>query len=824
MPTRNISAATLIALSLSSGLATSVQGQSAQQPDSPAAAAPAATPVPPPPSTTAPTPAAAPPAATTTQAPAASTPQPPASATAPKSNALPEVKIIQDKPKPKPVQEAAPKPKPKPAPVAEDVAPEPAPVAKPKKKKPVVSEVVEPKPKPKAKPKPAPVEAFPEPQPPSQADTSTAIDSATAAPLPGTLIVSDDAFTPVTTATAREIDAKQGQTIADTLATKPGVNASTFAPGASRPIVRGLDNNRVRVQENGIGTHDVSTLSEDHAIPVDPYAAERVEVIRGPETLRYGGQASGGVVSVENERIPTYMPRYGFSGEIKGGLSSVDDGRDGAFKATAGVNGIVVHADGFKRQAEDYRTPRGIEANSYADSEGGSVGASLVGSDGFLGIAVARVTSNYGIPGEAAHIELEQDKILSKGEWRARTGGIDTVRFWFGASDYAHDEVSPEGEVGSRFTNREQEFRGEVQQQTIATSLGELNSSLGLQWGHRNLRGQSFEGTSLLEPAETDRLAGFLFQDLSLTRQLKLMAAGRIEHVKHDGTGLLDFSDPLNLVAFTGEKSFTPGSVSAGLAYEIPLGIVARLTGLYFERAPEAEELFSQGLHEATGTFEIGDPNLEKEKAKTIEVGVKKVHGGFRFDGSLFYTRYDGFISKGLTGVRCGPTIDTCGVEDELDQLLFTQRDARFYGAELAVQYDVAPIWNGVWGVDGQYDFVNAKFSDGENVPRIPPHRLGAGIFYRDAQWFARAGVLHAFEQDRIATTETPTDGYTLVSAELSYTTKLTASGAVQPVFTIGIKGENLADDEVRNHSSFKKDEVLQPGANVRLFGTLKLN
>lgn len=766
MSTRSISVATAIALALSAGIASRVESQSAA-----------------------------------------------------KTEALPEVKIIQETPKPEPVQDAAPKPKP--APVAEVVAPEAKPSAKPKKKRPVVSEVVKPKAKPQ--PKPAPAEAFPEPQAPPEADSSAA-GTASAAPLPGTLIVSDDVFTPVTTVTARDIAAKQGQTLADTLATKPGVNASTFAPGASRPVLRGLDNNRVRVQEDGIGTHDASTLSEDHAIPVDPYAAERVEIIRGPETLRYGGQASGGVVSVENERIPTNLPRNGFSGEIKGGLSSVDDGRDGAFKATAGVNGIVVHADGFKRQAEDYRTPRGIEANSNADSEGGSVGASLAGSNGFIGIAVARLTSTYGIPAEDAHIELEQDKILSKGEWRVRTGGIYVARFWFGASDYAHNEVTPDGDVGSRFTNREQEFRGEVQQQTIATSLGELNGSLGLQWGHRNLRGQSFEGSSLLEPAETDRLAGFLFQDLSLTRQLKLLAAGRIEHVKHDGTGLLDFSDPLNLVAFTGERSYTQGSVSAGLAYEFPLGIVARMTGQYVERAPEAEELFSQGLHEATGTFEIGNPNLEKEKAKTIEFGLKKAHGGLRFDGSLFYTRFDGFISKNLTGAGCGASIDTCGVEDELDQLVFTQRDARFYGAEFAVQYDVAPIWNGVWGVDWQYDFVNAKFSDGEYVSRIPPHRLGGGIYYRDAHWYARAGVLHAFEQDRIATIETSTDGYTLVSAELSYTTKLDASGPVQPEFTIGIKGENLADDDVRNHSSFKKDDVLQPGASVRLFGTLRMN
>ena len=746
----------------------------------------------------------------------------PANAT-PAEQKLPDVDVIQQKTEP--AQQVTPKPQTKPAPVAQDAAGEPAPAAKPKKKKTAA------KPKPaslkanvaKAKPAPAPAEEFPEPQPPSAAETSPSSEATAFAPPPGTLIVSDDAFSPITTATAREIDAKQGQTITDTLATKPGINASSFAPGASRPIVRGLDNNRVRVQENGIGSHDVSTLSEDHAIPVDPYSAERVEVIRGPATLRYGSQGAGGVVSIENDRIPGVIPAGGFSGAIRGGWSSVDDGADGSFKATAGADGIAVHADGFKRDAGNYDTPRGVQDNSFVESEGGAVGASLIGQDGFVGAAFVRVESLYGIPAEAALIDLEQDKFLSKGEWRVRSSGIDVARFWFGASDYAHDEVA-DGEVGSRFTNREQEARAEIEQQAVATPLGELNGALGAQWGHRRIQGQSFEGDSLLEPATTDRISGFVFQELSLSNSLKVQAAGRIEHVAVEGTGLLDFSDPLNPVSFAGERSFTPFGASTGLAYELPLGVVARVSGLYAERAPEAEELFSKGLHEATGTFELGNPNLEKEKAKTIEFGVKKAAGRFRFDGSIYATRFDGFISKGLTGVGCGGTINTCGVEDELDQLVFEQRDARFYGAEFIAQYDIAPIWNGVWGIEGQYDFVNAKFDNGDNVPRIPPHRLGGALYYRDGQWFARAAVLHAFDQDRFAFNETPTDGYTLISAELSYTTRLQSSHGLTPEFTIGIKGENLSDEEVRVHSSFKKDEVLQPGASVRVFGSMKLN
>jgi iron complex outermembrane receptor protein len=286
---------------------------------------------------------------------------------------------------------------------------------------------------------------------------------------------------------------------------------------------------------------------------------------------------------------------------------------------------------------------------------------------------------------------------------------------------------------------------------------------------------------------------------------------------------------------FAGERVFRPVSGSVGLLYDLPFATVARLTGQYVERAPDAAELFSKGMHEATGTFEIGNPFLDKEKAATIEAGLKKATGPFRFDASAYYTRYRGFIYRQLTGVECGTLLTECGEheeeeeggehEHEFDLVFFQQRDAVFYGTELAAQLDVGRVWNGIWGIDAQYDFVRAKFTNGENVPRIPPHRLGGGIYYHDAHWFARAGLLHAFEQDQFGVNEIATPGYTLVSAEVSYTTELAPTNGAVPQLTIGLRGENLADDEVLNHVSFKRSEnVLLPGASVRLFGSVKLN
>ena len=296
------------------------------------------------------------------------------------------------------------------------------------------------------KPAPAPAVAAPSPAPTASAPPAPAPTAADLAPPPGSIIVVDDAFVPVTVVTSREIEATQGATLADTLMHKPGISGSSFAAGSNRPIIRGLDNARVRVQENGVGSHDVSTLSEDHAVPIDPFATDRVEVVRGPATLRYGSQAIGGVVSVENNRIPSFVPPRGFMAEITGGLSSVDDGRDGAFKVTAGASGFAVHADAFRRHTEDYATPKGRQLNTFVNSEGFSAGLSRVWSNGFVGVSFTRFASLYGIPGEEAaearpRIDMEQDKIQAKGEWRPRAFGVEAMRFWFGSSDYTHDEV-----------------------------------------------------------------------------------------------------------------------------------------------------------------------------------------------------------------------------------------------------------------------------------------------------------------------------------------------------------------------------------------------
>jgi iron complex outermembrane receptor protein len=666
-------------------------------------------------------------------------------------------------------------------------------------------------------------------QPPAASQTAAQAQGQGEAPLVGTPIIVDDVFVPLTVVPERDIVATPGSNLADSLQYRPGIAGSTFTAGANRPVIRGLDNYRVRVQENGIASHDVSALSEDHAVPIDPFAADQIEVVRGPASLRYGSQAIGGVVSASNDRIPEAIPRGGFTARTMGGLGSVDDSADGAFKVTAGAGNFAVHADAFKRHAGDYDTPLGKMTNSFVDNDGFSVGTSYVAGNGFMGVSFTRYNALYGIAEGDSRIDMTQDKLQSRGEWRINGAGIEAVRYWFGTSDYQHREiVNATGEAGSLFLNKEYEGRLEVQHLPVATAFGELRGAVGTQFGQRKTTALNLEGgDSLIDPgARTNTVAGFVFEELQVTKRLRLQAAGRIEQTGVDGTGLQLTSVNTGTPA-AAERTFTPLSASAGLLYELPMGVVARLTGQYVERAPADSELFSKGVHEATETFEIGNPYLTKEKARTFELGVKKATGALRFDASAYYTRFDGFIFKQITpGVFCDDTLATCGTGTELKQVVFQQRDAQFYGVELGAQQDIGRIWKGTWGVDAQYDFVRASFegAGGGNVPRMPPHRAGAGLFYRDSSWSARVGFLHAFDQDRIGEGETPTKGYTLLNADLAYTLKLQPQAGFIPEMTIGLRGENLLDDDVRNSVSFRKDEVLQPGRTVRLYGIVKLN
>ena len=664
-------------------------------------------------------------------------------------------------------------------------------------------------------------------------------------PLLGALPIVADQFATVTVIPNEELRRATASTLGDLLFSKPGITGSSFAPGASsRPIIRGLDVNRVGIVENGVGAGGVSDLGEDHFVPVTPLMSDQVEVIRGPATLRYGSQSIGGVVSSTNNRIPDRLPcgapcaRF----ETRGAVTTVDSGREGGVLADAAAGNVAIHADAFGRSADEYRIPNGSQPNSWARTSGASLGGSYIFDQGFAGAALTQNNALYAIPGldgttHRTRIDARETKLTAKGEYRPQNA-VDAVRVWYGYTDYRHNELGRADPLdaasdGMRqtFTNREHEGRAELQLMPFDLRFATLTTALGVQAGQQQLAAPGdVPGplSGLFAPNDNSRVAGYIFNELKFSEWTKAQVAGRIEHVRLNGATPdfpADFlTDGSALNPAQRNLAFTPKSLSVALIQNLPHDLVASVTAQRVERAPKPAELFSRGPHDATATFDIGNPNLNIEVANAVEVGLRRATGPLRFQATAYYTRFSGFIFRRLTGAMCDEDFAGCGnPAGELNQAVYSQRDAIFRGGEFSAQYDVAKVLSGVWGVEGQFDVVRATFTDGSNVPRIPPMRLGGGAFYRDSNWLARVSLIHAFAQNDIAANETPTADYNLLKAELSYTQKIANAQAGTPrEVTLGVSGNNLLNENIRNHVSYTKNEVLMPGASVRLFANVK--
>ena len=676
--------------------------------------------------------------------------------------------------------------------------------------------------------------------------------------LQGSLMIVTDQFATVTVVPGAEIRRNGAATLGDLLFDRPGITGSGFAPGASsRPIIRGLDVNRVRIQEDGTGANGASDLGEDHFVPVDPLTTDHVEVIRGPATLRFGSQAIGGVVETTNNRVPTFIPQRGVSTEFRGAATSVDNGLNGAVLLDAGANNFAMHADAFGRTAQDYRAPRypyliapdpvampnamppgafnGRQPNSNLHTGGQSVGGSYIFNEGFFGLAVTQNNALYHIPGSDGEntntrIDAKQAKVLTKGEWRGPNSVVDAIRFWGGTTDYKHNEIglanptdpATDG-VRQTFTNKEQEGRIEAQLAPLNLRFAALTTAVGVQGGHQELNAPSPDGIGLWDVNTNNRIAGYIFNEFKFSDNTKAQLAGRVEQVNLSGVGR-SFDNLGTLTSTPASRSYTPKSVSLGLIQDLPLDLVGSVTAQDVERAPKPAELFSGGVHDATVTFDKGNTNLGIEAAQSLEAGLRRTKGPFRFEATVYYTKFKGFIYRRLTGNNCDEAGDCVTPGGELNEAIYSQADATFRGGEFQSQWDLAPLGSGLFGIENQFDVVRATFADGSNVPRIPPVRLGGGVYWRDANWLARVKLLHAFAQNNIANVaETTTAGYDDLRAEVSYTWKPAQRGANDLTeASIGIVGTNLLNRDIRNSASYSKDEVLMPGTNVRVFATVR--
>ncbi|EIZ80613.1 TonB-dependent receptor-like protein [Novosphingobium sp. Rr 2-17] len=591
-----------------------------------------------------------------------------------------------------------------------------------------------------------------------------------------------------------------GASIAGALANVPGVSASGFAQGASRPIIRGMDSNRVRLLEDGTSISDVSDIGPDHGTPIDPLSARSIEVVRGAATLRYGSQAIGGVINVLNDRVPMSLPTAPLNVEATGSYGTVNDSYEGSGLADAKVGNLALHADGYYRHTGDYDTPLGKQDNSFFKGWGGSVGGSyFLDSGSHFGLAVTHYDAQYGIPSDTTYIDMRQTKLITRDV--IELGGLfKSFNFDGSYGDYQHQEKNPDGSVNTTFKNKEYNGRGEL----LLNSLGAItNTAIGVEYQHRDFSAIG-EDSSYLNPATSQNIAGYVFTEIALADKLHLEASGRIESVDVTGTPASG--------EYT-ERNYTPVSGAVGLLYTVADGVKLGFTASSTGRAPALTELFARGGHDGPQTYETGDPNLKMERANGLELSLRVNRGPFRFEGSVYSTWFKNYIYGDLTGRTCSDDgVCVEGNSEELREVFYRQQGAHFRGLEGQASLDLVKDEKGTLTAHVLADYTRATLDDGNNVPRIAPYRVGGGMDWTSATYDAGISLTHYGRQNEYGAFDTATPGYNNLNMHLSL-----RPFKAHPGVEFSIVGDNLTNDVQRYATAFNKDQVISPGRTVRL-------
>ena len=591
-----------------------------------------------------------------------------------------------------------------------------------------------------------------------------------------------------------------GANIADALIDLPGISATTFASGASRPVIRGFDASRVRILEDGVGTFDVSDIGPDHAVPTGPLGTEKIEVVRGAATVRYGSQAIGGVVNAINNRIPLMLPGEPFGGEFSGSYATVNRAGDGSALFDAQAGQFAFHADGYLRSTSDYDTPDGKQVNSWFRGDGASVGSSYFWGGSRIGAAVMHYDANYGIPSDITHIKMRQTKELLGSSFDIGEGPLKTLTVQGGYGDYSHDEINPDGSVADTFKDKEWDSRAEG----ILGAIGPLSSSaIGVQLQHRDFSALG-DALNFLFPTVSSSEAAFAFTELPLSEVFKFQLGARIEQADVKGT-------PASLVAT--KRSFTPSSLSGGIVYDPSTDVTFGLTVSSAARAPNVVELFAHGPHDGPGTFETGNPTLDVERANSIEGTVRFHAADLRLEASLWGVSFDKYIHGQLTGNTCDED-GHCGFPGPGDykELFYQQGGARFWGLEGKAATSLLNLDAGTIVGDMMADYVRATLKTGGDVPLVQPWHVGGGLGWQSTSLDADLHLFYTGAQNHPGAGLTPTKAFFSLDADVTWRLEGALSGVA-----LSVIGRNLTDSRQRNASALNHDVVEQPGRDVRV-------
>jgi len=622
---------------------------------------------------------------------------------------------------------------------------------------------------------------------------------------------------PTTVLMGEKLILKRSGTLGDMLEGAPGVHSDSFGGGASRPVIRGQTAPRVKVLSDGSEILDASTVSPDHVITADTSLAREIEILRGPAALLYGGGTIAGVVNVLDSKIPTEIPAEGVEGSIEMSGETAARERAGAVGITAGEGVVALRVEGARRRADDYRVPHWTESrvpNSKAESTSGSVGLSWVGSRGFLGAAYSYRKDDYGLPGHSHEYEdchphgptlhcgahdhdhhdhddeepghadhtatahARSDRVDVRGELYDPFPGFTNLKFRGGYTDYRHQERE-DGIVGTTFTNRGFDGRLEL----VHEPVGDWNGIIGMQVAQFDFA-SSGGSENFIPTSRTQTTGVFLLENYVLDDwRFEFGARHDWQRVKPESRELPSYSGRTLSVSTGAVWNFMPGySASASITRS--------------HRMPNAQELYARGLHLATLTYEVGNPNLDKESATTFDLGLKRTEGDLQFAVNLYLSRISNYIY--------GNTLDQ---HDGFRLIEYTQQDAMFSGLEAEVSYHLTgTIVATVFG-----DHVRGRFEGGGgNLPRIPAARMGARVQYDRNSWGGFVEYVQVLRQTRIANFEEDSASYGLLGAGLSYRRKLADTN-----YLVYLKGRNLLNRLGYNHASFISREAPVRGRSV---------
>tara|TARA_R110001592_G_scaffold87680_2_gene258911 strand:+ start:2017 stop:4056 length:2040 start_codon:yes stop_codon:yes gene_type:complete len=620
----------------------------------------------------------------------------------------------------------------------------------------------------------------------------------------------DELVQPIAVLSGEDLASKKRASIGETLANEPGISTGDFGAGASRPVIRGQSGPRVDVLANGISAMDVSALSPDHAVTINPLIARQIEIIKGPASLLYGSSASGGVVNVTDSRLATEVTE-GFSGSLEASQGSNARNALGAADINYGQGNHQWHIDGTRSRSENYAIPgnaavdgsspsQGRLANSANDLDNGALGYSYISDAGnAFGFSASQYDQRYGLPVEdEAFIVMRQRRYDAQALLRDPISALESLRFKISDSRYGHTEFEDAATAGTRFTNNETQARIEAVHQPIAGFRGVV----GVQLGQREF---AAIGDEAYVPATKSQQAGlFVLEERRFGRN-KIELGARVESVRMDPEGAV-------------ARDFTPVSASLGNLYDISENSHLRITLTHAERAPAIEELYAQGPHAATGTFEVGGAQLRLEQSQDLEIGFDHHQGRFGFEASVFHKQarnyiYASEVDDGLgnpTRVEDDGTVNAAG---EFLLINYRQNRARFSGYELAANYALlnetdGPVQLSIRGfTDAVRGTIETSTGDAP-APRLTPARYGLSLHGHFKATSANISYVQAMDQDRPGRLDTQTAGYGLLNADVSVVLHRHGSSEA----SVFVQGTNLLDDDIRRATSFIKDAVPAPG------------